>query len=74
MMRWTRKFPPTERGGGWPFPPQGMFKEAFRPFLFLVFMHVFDRGIGVGPRQWWDMALTRTVGDEGHLASDLCRV
>jgi len=73
LMALTRKFPPTERVAAG-ISAQGMFKEAFRPFFYsVVFMHVFDRGIGAGPRAMGGHGVDTNRRHEGHLASDLCQ-
>ena len=67
LMLIGQKFPPTERAAS-NVSNSEMVKEAFRPsFLILVFAMLFTASVELGPGQWVDAVLSKTVGFPGIL-------
>lgn len=65
LLAVSSKFPKTERAAAG-VPASQMFKECLRPGFLLWFFAMFlTASAELGPGQWVDMALTRTVGMSG---------
>ena len=61
------RFPPTERKAS-NVSEREMFREVLRPsFLILLFAMLFTASLELGPGQWVDAVLTKTVGFPGIL-------
>jgi MFS family permease len=67
VMLIGQKFPPTERVAS-NVSNAEMVKEALKPgFLILVFVMLFTASMELGPGQWVDAVLSKTVGFQGIL-------